>query len=112
MATVDWDSNRTKTLSIPSSGTESDVLDTGSLGVVHGYQIGILGPTALDGVITIEVAWVEAGPYRALQSSAADINIPANKATVIQPVPFRYIKIVSSATELAQRDFFLVGHMG
>ena len=112
MATVGWDQGRVATLSIPSSGTESDVLDMGSQGTVAAYKLGIASPAGLlTGTITLEVCDTEAGAYVTLQSDGADINLTAAKAAVLAPVPFRYIKIASSAAEGAQRDFIVKGFL-
>lgn len=110
MATVGWDNDRSKTLTIASSGTESDVLNLGSLGTYDGYRIGILSPDAVTGTITIGVAATETGDYQTLQSDGTDVNLTAAKASVLDPFPFRYMKIVSSASEAAARSFILIAH--
>jgi hypothetical protein len=69
--------------------------------------MGILTPAALTGTITIEVADVEAGPFKTLQSDGADITLPADKACVLHPFPFQFMRFFSDASEGAQRDFIV-----
>lgn len=109
MAKVSWDSGRTKTLTIAQSGTTTDVLDLGSDGTWSGMQIGILSPAALTGTVTVEVCDTEAGTFRTLQSDGSDIALTATKAAVLDPVPFRYLRIKSSGAEASARNFVLVG---
>lgn len=110
MATIGWDNDRTKTLSILSSGTETDVLDLGSLGAYGGYIISFLALSLThEGTVNPQVAVSESGPYCILQSSGANVVINANRAGTLTPFNFRYLKFVSSQAETAQRDFVLVG---
>ena len=112
MATVGWDQGLSVTLTIASAATESDVLNMGSEGRKSAYRLGVLSPAALTGVVTIEVAEAEAGPFSTLQSDAVDVNLTAGKAAVLDPVPFTYVKLVSSAPEGENRDFTVKGHLG
>ena len=110
MALVSWDAGRRTTLSILSSTQETDVLDIGGTGKLAAYHIGILAPTAFTGTITIDVSDDEAGPFRTLQSDNVDVALTAGKATILSPIPFRYLQIVSSASEAADRNIFLIAH--
>ena len=112
MAVVSWDHGRRKTLTIAQSAQESDVLDMGSLGTRAAYRIGILAPETLTGVITIDVSDQPDGPFRTLQSDNVDIALSADKATVLSPVPFAYLRFVSSLEEAAARSIIIVAHRG
>lgn len=112
MAQVSWERRRRKTLTIPQFAQATDVLYMGSLGTLAAYKLGVLSPDALTGVITIDVAMEETGPFRTLQSDNADVTLSAGKAAVLDPVPFPYFRIVSSLVEAADRDFVLVAHVG
>ena len=110
MAVTGWDHGRTKTLTIAQSAQETDVLDMGSIGTRAAYRIGVLAPEVLTGVITIEVSDAATGPWRTLQSDNVDVALSADKATVLSPVPFPYIRFVSSLAEAAARSIVVIAH--
>lgn len=108
MATLGWGAARKQTLTIAQSGQISDVLNTGSQGVLEGYIIGILAPSAVTGTITVQVCDLEAGTYRALQSNGVDVTIAAGKAAVLDPMPFQYLRLSSGSAEAAARAFVVL----
>lgn len=110
MALVSWEQGRKKTLTIPQSGQTSDVLDMGSLGLRAAYRLAILAPDAFTGVVTIEVSDLAAGPFRTLQSDNVDVALTGDKGTVLSPMPFPYLRIVSSLAEAADRDIVIMAH--
>lgn len=112
MALVSWDEGRTKTLTISSGLQESDVLDMGSLGVYKAYAIGIITPAAFTGAVTIGVSDSATGTFVTLQSSAADVVLLASKGTVLDPLPFPYMKFMSDQAEGDDRDIVIVGRSG
>jgi len=63
--------------------------------------------------MTASQAFVEVEPtstgttFVTLQSGGVDVTLPAGKATVISPVPFKQMRVTSTATE-AQADEFRV----
>lgn len=110
MAVVGWDHGRKKTLTIPSSAQESDVLNMGSLGTFASYNLGILTPDALTGVVTLEVSDKPEGPFRPYQSDNVDITLTADKGMSLDPVPFPYLRFASSLAEAADRDIVMIAH--
>lgn len=112
MATVSWEQGRKKALTIPQSAQVSDVLDMGSLGIRSAYRLAILAPDAFTGVVTIEVSDAPTGPFRTLQSDNVDVALTSDKGTVLSPMPFPYLRIVSSLAEAADRDIVLIAHIG
>lgn len=65
---------------------------------------------ALTGTVSVQISDTPtvAGNFRNLQSGGADITIAANKAVSIIPLVARYLRLVSSGTEAAQRDFVVM----
>lgn len=114
MAVVLWDPGRTKTLTIPNAGTESDILDLGQ-GAAGGpksyrrWDIVVLNAAALTGTVTVHVSNLSTANFRPLQSGGADITLPANKATPLIPLVARFLKLVSGSAEAAERAFILMG---
>lgn len=74
--------------------------------------LGIIGPAALTGAVTVQVAEKTGGTFRPLQepgtAAEVDVNIAAAKAFVINPFPFAVFKLLSTLAEAADRDFFVV----
>lgn len=112
MATVSWDAGRKKTLTIPQSGQTSDVINMGSMGARGAYRIGLLAPDAFTGIVTLDVSDAEAGPFRTLQSDNIDVVLSADKAAVLDPMPFPYLRFVSSLAEGADRDIVVMAISG
>lgn len=103
------------TLSIASSGTDSPALSAqlsaGQRKVLFGssVQFVVAAPAALTGAITIQVLMEESGSsWKTLQApDETDITVAADKALVVNAGAFRDLRIHSSASEAAQRDFKL-----
>ena len=66
----------------------------------------IYSPAALTGVITVETEPTTTGTnFVTLQSGGTDVTIPAGKATVINKVGWRQMRLVSAASEGGTRTF-------
>lgn len=106
MATVGWDPGRKKTISIPSAGTESDILNLESLGARRTLALEIRAPALGAGeTITLQVASSATGTFAPQQSGGADITIPDSKVTPVLDLNAGAIKLVSAVAVAAQRDF-------
>jgi hypothetical protein len=113
MSTVGWGLGRKVTLTIASAGTDSDVLDLSRNArggnALRSLDITIEAPAALTGTVKPYVCSTEGGTYVPLQSGGLDITIPAGKATPLVPGMGRFLKLVSSGAEGADRAFILTG---
>ena len=109
MATVIWDSGRTKTLTIASAATTSDILNLAGLRALRITSILIISPPALTGVVTILVAEKDSDTFVTLQSGGVDIALPAGKATQLTNITAGIIQLSSTIAEGANRDFRLLG---
>lgn len=68
----------------------------------------IFSPATLTGTITVEVEPSSTGTtFVALQSGGSDVTIPAGKATVLNKVGWRQMRLTSGASE-GQTDTFKV----
>lgn len=66
----------------------------------------IYSPAALTGSITVETEPTSTGTnFVTLQSGGSDVTIPAGKATVLNKVGWRQMRLVSAASEGATRTF-------
>ena len=66
----------------------------------------IYSPAALTGVVTIETAPTETSTgFVTLQSGGTDVTLPAGKATVINKVGWRAMRLASAASEGSARTF-------
>ncbi len=66
----------------------------------------IYSPAALTGAVTVETEPSSTGTsFVTLQSGGADVTIPAGKATVLNKVGWRQMRLVSAASEGATRTF-------
>lgn len=76
--------------------------------------LSIIPPGSLTGDVTIEVSGKKSGSgdWSTLQSGGVDIAVDAEKATVIAPVPFMRMRLVSSGNEASDRLFEFVGDEG
>jgi len=100
---------RDTTLTIPNTGTESNILNLLEGGARHRVTLLIIAPAALTGTITIEVAKTTTGTFGTLQSGGTDVNLTAGDATVIDIMTVGALKIVSSSAEAAARAFEILG---
>jgi hypothetical protein len=96
--------------SIPSSGTTTPAIDLGGTSLV-----GIQLPAAFTGTsISFTVATTLSGTYQGVidgSGTALSKTIAAGKYLMLDPSEFagiQFLKIVSSATEAAQRDLILI----
>lgn len=66
----------------------------------------IYAPATITGTITVQVEPTSTGTsFVALQSGGSDITLPASKATVISPIAFRQIRLITGTTEASARTF-------
>lgn len=110
MATVGWDSGRTKTLTIASAAQLTDVLDMGSEGMYAAWDLGIIAPAALTGTVTLQVSDSATGTFVDLQSSGSDVALTAAKAMSLERIAFRYIRFSSTIAEGDTRSIILTAH--
>lgn len=111
MATVNWDKSTKKTLTIASSGTDSDTLDLASLGKTGKWTLTIATTdSAFTGTITIQTLHnITDSTYSTLQSGGSDVNINPQKSMVTDPINVAGFRIHSSAAEALERTFFITG---
>lgn len=99
---------RLGSLTIANGGTTSGELTFNQLRFLS--AIAIQGPAALTGTVTVEVSFDREGDtFVALQSGGADVTIPADKVTVLSPIPCARLRVVSSGAEGAERVFPIFG---
>jgi hypothetical protein len=66
------------------------------------WGLTIQSPTFTASAVSVQVELTDTGTnFVTLQSGGADVLLPPSRATVISPVPFRQIKILSSNSETA-----------
>ena len=109
---LSWDADRTKTLAIESSGSFSDVLSMGSLGLQYPYSVGVVAPATLTGTVTIQVATNAQGPFVPLNKGGNDIIVAASKSVTLESFLFPYMRLVSSSSEGSTRNFQIIAHKG
>lgn len=92
-------------MTIPSGGSTSNaIVDFDDAWGLTIYSPGTVTATQF----TVEVEPSSSGTsFVTLQSGGSDVTIPASKATVISPVPFKQMRITSSSAE-GQDDVFTV----
>jgi len=73
------------------------------------WEIEIKGPAALTGTVGLQISDQETTGFVPAQSGAADITVPANKATPVIPIIARFLRLVSGGAEGSQRDFVVMG---
>jgi hypothetical protein len=70
------------------------------------WGLTLYSPSALTGTITVQVEPTDTGTnFVDLQSGGVDVTLPAGKATVINPIPFRQLRLITGTTEAAARTF-------
>ena len=88
-------------LTISAGGTTSDVGGTNG-----STALAITAPSALTGVVTVEVEQTSTGnTWGTLQSGGVDVTIAASKTLTIFPTTFARFRLTSSAAEAANRSF-------
>jgi hypothetical protein len=94
-----------KAMTIPSGGsTSNSITDFDDAWGLTIYSPVIVTATAFS----VEVEPTSSGTlFVVLQSGGTDVTIPASRATVISPVPFRQMRITSSSVE-GQDDVFKI----
>lgn len=99
---------RLGSLTIAESGDTSDELTFNQLRFLS--AIAIQGPAELTGAVTVEVSFDREGDtFVTLQSGGSDVTIPADKVTVLSPIPAARLRVVSAGTEAAERVFPIFG---
>ena len=77
-------------------------------GIDDALGLTIYSPATLTGTITVQVEPTSTGTsFVDLQSGGADVTIPASKATVLNPITWRQIRLITGTTEAAARTFTL-----
>ena len=73
------------------------------------YGLTVYSPATVTATgVNVEVCPSSSGTdFVALQSGGSDVVLPASRATVISPVPFKQMRITSPAVE-GQNDVFTV----
>ena len=97
---------RLATLTIPVGQTVSNEILEDVLKYIRNLTIG--APAGLAETITIEVQ-LSQGNWYTLQSNGVDINLVANKATVLMILPATGLRLRSAVAVAAARSFALVG---
>lgn len=68
----------------------------------------IYSPATLTGAVTIETEPTSTGTnFVTLQSGGTDVTLPAGKATVLNKVGWRQMRLASAASEASARAFFV-----
>ena len=85
-----------------SGGTTSNAVTN----LDDSLAISLFAPSALSGTVTVQVEPTTTGTaFVTLQSGGVDVSIAASKAIVLNPVPFRQLRLSSSVAEAATRTF-------
>ncbi len=91
-----------KPMIIPSGQQASNALGL----IDDSWGLTVYSPADLTGIIKVEVEPTDTGSnWVTLQSGAVDVALPAGKATVFNPIPFRQIRVVSDQAEVPARTF-------
>lgn len=92
-------------MTIPSGGSTSNAIGNFD----DAWGLTIYSPVTVTATaFGVEVEPTSTGTnFVALQSGGSDVTLPAARATVISPVPFRQMRITSSSAE-GQDDVFTV----
>ena len=99
---------RSTTLTILSGATESEELNLADQGAIRvkslTFWVGTLPET-----VTVHLAPVLGGTYRALQSGGGDITLPASRATQVSSITAGALKLVAGGAVAADRVFTVKG---
>ena len=90
------------TLTIPNGLSTSNALKDFD----DAFGIAIYSPATLSGTVSVQVEPTSSGTsFVTLQSGGSDVTLPAGKATILNPVPWKQMRLVSGAAEGADRSF-------
>jgi hypothetical protein len=100
------------TLVVPNAGTDSNVLDTDSLGRCDSISI-ICAEAALTGVCSVEIGYDKAGSGFATLNSppGTPTVIAADTAIILASAAFPSLRIHSASAEAAARTFYVWGQV-
>ena len=89
-------------MTITGGGTTSNAVGL----IDDSWGLTIYSPATITNTITVEVEPTSTGTnFVTLQSGGTDVTIPAGKATVLNPIPFRQIRVKAAGAE-GQQDVF------
>ncbi len=95
-------------LTIQSGTTSSNAL----VNLDDAIALAIFASTALTGTVTVQVEPTSTGSaWSNLQSGGVDVTIAATKAIVLNPMPFKQLRLLSNASEGATRTFSVLRSM-
>lgn len=98
------------TLTIPSGTTPSDSLDFRGWRSAAAY-LTIFGPDTLPEVVKVQVS-IDGSTWTDLQSSGADITVPAASSVVIKSMGYQYLRLASTTNVGADRTFSINAESG
>jgi len=93
-------------LRIASGQTTSAALTRDRIRFLDSFNI--FGPSALTGTVTVEVSY-DGTNYTTHQSAGADIEVGPGKSVTIMTGGFEGLRLKSSSSEGANRDFNIIG---
>ena len=93
-------------LTIANGGTTSNALTQNDLKYISG--VSIEGPSVLTGTVSVQVS-LDGTNFEELQSSGADVTVTAAKVLILEPLPVRGLRVISSGAEGAERVFKVTG---
>ena len=108
MATVEWDTGYTKTLTIANGQTVStDTLSLTRKGRRGRYMVTVFAPATLAETVTVRVAPSAGATFRILQSAGADLAVGAGDAITFDLVAGA-LRLVAGSAVGADRTFELM----
>ena len=112
MATVNWDSGYTKTLTILSGQTLSDVLILAGLGARRVFSISFRNRATLPETVTLQTSETPTGTFAPYQSGGLDIAFPTTggESTPVTDVIAGALRLSAGVAVAANRVFVLVGN--
>lgn len=91
-----------KAMTIPSGGSTSNAI----VDFDDAWGLAIYSPAALTNTCTVEVEPSSSGTnFVVLQSGGTDVTLPAGKATIFSPSPWKQMRVTSGGAEGADRVF-------
>ena len=111
MATVNWDSGYTKTLTIASGQTiSSDVLNLAGLGARRVFSVSFRSPATLPETVTLQTSETPTGTFAPYQSGGADIVLAVGESTPVTDIIAGALRLSAGVAVAANRVFVLVGN--